>query len=63
MMIGEFDKALEFCFERNEIANKMDDEEYVAISLKNIGITYYKLKGRFGPPPAGRRLMLIVWGI
>jgi tetratricopeptide (TPR) repeat protein len=44
MTIGEFDKALGYYFETSEAASKMNDMEYVAISLKNIGITYYKLK-------------------
>jgi tetratricopeptide (TPR) repeat protein len=44
MVMSQFDKALDFYFQTYETAKRVGDSEYVAISLENIGVIYYKLK-------------------
>lgn len=44
LVIGQFDQSLEYCFRTYERAKEVNDTVYLAISLKNIGVSYYKLK-------------------
>lgn len=43
-IVGQFDWGLSYQFQTMQLAKKLTDSEYVAVSLMNIGLTYYKLR-------------------
>ena len=44
LIMSQFDKGLDFYFRTYEAAKQLGDKKYLATSLENIGVAYYKLK-------------------
>jgi tetratricopeptide (TPR) repeat protein len=59
LMMGQFDKSLDYLFQTYELARVHHNLDYEAISTQNIGIVYYKLKDyRKGLPFMIKALMM-----